>query len=113
MNFKFREPTKEEKWVTQYETLVNYVCEGYEEIIYEYTNDLSCRLFIQEAIEQKSERIQTMTDRIKRADKKFQSFLQKTNVCIHGNYPDRYFWFWSIPKNSKELTNEARLNHWI
>ncbi len=113
MNFKFREPTKEEKWVTDYETLVNYICEGYEEIIYEYTNDLACRLFIQEAIEKRSERILLLKDRIKRTDKKLQSVLQKTNTCIHGKYPQTYFWFWGIPKNSKELMNEAKLNNWI
>jgi len=50
-----REPTKVERLVRDYESLVDYICEGYEEIIYEYTNDLTCRLFIQKAIEQNSE----------------------------------------------------------
>lgn len=80
MNFKFREPVKEEKWVTEYETLVNYICEGYEEIIYEYTKDLACRSFIEEAIEQKNKNILSLKNRIKRADKKLQAVLQKTKV---------------------------------
>ncbi len=113
MNFKFREPVNEEKLVTDYETIVNYICEGYEEIIYEYTNDLACRLFIQEAIEQKSKNILPLENRIRSTDKRLKSVLQETNICIYGNYPKEYFWFWGIPKNSNELMNEAKLNHWI
>lgn len=113
MSFKFRELTKEEKWVTDYENLVNYICEGYEEVIYEYTNDLACRLFIQEAIEQESKSILSLLDRIRNTDKKLQAILQKTSMCIYGIYPKEYFWFWGIPRNSNELMNEAKLNHWI
>jgi len=109
----FREPGQEEKWVRDYETLVNYICNGYEEIIYEYLNDLSCRLFIQEAVEQNSENISFMEERIKSADEKLQSVLCKTKTCIFGNYPKNYFWFWGIPRNSVELMNEAKLNDWI
>ena len=93
-----------------YESLVNYICEGYEEIIYEYLNDLACRIFIQEAIEQKNENILFMKERIEQADEKLQSVLLKTKVCIFGKYPEKYFWFLGIPKNSKELINEAKLN---
>ena len=103
----------EEEWVRDYESLVNYICKGYEEIIYEYTNDLTCRLFIQEAIEQNNESILFMKDRIKIADEKLKSILQETKTCIHGDYPKTYFWFWGIPKNSDELMQEANLNHWI
>lgn len=109
----YREPTKEENKVREYESLVNYICEGYEEIIYEYLNDLSCRLFIQERIEQNDESILFMKERIKKADEKLQSILRQTKTCIYGNYPESYFWFWGIPRNSAELMNEAKLNHWI
>ena len=109
----YRELTKEEKWVSNYECLVNYICDGYEEIIYEYTNDLACRLFIQEAIEQNNESILFMKDRIKTADKKLKSILQETKTCIYSYYPKTYFWFWGVPKNSDELMSEANLNHWI
>ena len=109
----FRELTNEENWVREYEYLVNYICEGYKEIIYEYTNDLACRLFIQEAIEQNNEKVLSMEERIKKADEKFQSVLHKTKMCIHGNYPESYFWFWSIPKNSIELMNEAEIRNWL
>ena len=109
----YRELTREEKWVHNYESLVNYICAGYEEIIYEYLNDLACRLFIQEAIENKDENILLMEERIKKADEKLQSVLIKTKTCIYGDYPETYFWFWGIPKNSAELMNEAKLNSWI
>jgi hypothetical protein len=108
-----REPTKVERLVRDYESLVDYICEGYEEIIYEYTNDLTCRLFIQKDIEQNSESILLLKDRIKRADEKLKSVLCKTKICIHGNYTETYFWFWGVPRNSDELMNEAKLNHWI
>ncbi|MEP6903301.1 MAG: hypothetical protein ABJA66_16355 [Actinomycetota bacterium] len=109
----YREPTQEENWVRKYESLVNYICDGYEENIYEYTNDLACRLFIQEASKQNSESILFMNERVKKADEKLQSVLQETNTCIHGNYPKTYFWFWGVPENSDEFMNEAELNHWI
>ena len=109
----YRELTKEENWVRDYESLVNYICDGYEENIYEYTNDLACRLFIQEAIKQNSENILFMEERVKRADEKLQSVLCKTKTCIYGNYPETYFWFWGVPRNSNELMNEAKLNNWI
>ena len=54
-----------------------------------------------------------MSERIHEADKKLKSVLLETKECIHGKYPKRYFWFWGIPKNSKELTNEAQSNNWI
>ena len=47
----FRELNKQEKWLSQYEGLFNKIVSSYEEIIYEYTNDLSFRLFIQQRIE--------------------------------------------------------------
>ena len=109
----YREPTKEENWVREYESLVNYICEGYEEIIYEYTNDLACRLFIQKCIEQNNESVLYMKERISKADKKLQFILRKTKTSIYGNYPESYFWFWGVPQNSNELMNEAKLNGWI
>jgi hypothetical protein len=108
-----RNLTREEKWVSEYESLVNYICEGYEEIIYEYTNDLTCRLFIQQALEEKNKDILSMKERIERADKKLRTVLLETKECIYGKYPKNYFWFWGVPGNSEELTNEAKTNKWI
>ena len=108
-----RKLTKEEKWVSEYESLVTYVSKGYEQNVYEYTNDLSCRLFIQRAMEKKNKDILFMQKRIKTADKKLKSVLLETKECIHGDYPKEYFWFWGVPANSKELTNEAKSNKWI
>jgi len=102
-----------EKWVSQYESLVDYIYQGYEEIIYEYTNDLSCRLFIQEALDNNDSQVFSMIERIRAADEKLKSVLHPTKECIHGNFPKSYFWFWGIPKNSEELMNEARQNDWI
>lgn len=109
----YREPTKEERLVHEYERLVDYICDGYEEIIYEYTNDLTCRSFIEEALVKKCPNIIYLKKRIDQADKKFQAILLKTKVCIFGNYPKSYFWFWGIPKNSRELMDEARINKWL
>jgi hypothetical protein len=108
-----RELTREEKLVSQYESLVDYICDEYDENIYEYTNDLACRLFIEEAFEQKNESILFMKVRIERADEKLQTVLCKTKKCIYGDFPKTYFWFWGIPENSVELMNEATRNHWL
>ena len=104
---------KQERWVSQYEGLVTYICSGYEEIIYEYTNDLSCRLFIQEGIESVDKEILKMMPRIRKADSELKQILIPCNKPIHGNYPKNYFWFWGVPQNSIELMNEARTNQWI
>lgn len=109
----FRELTKEERWVSNYEYLVKYICEGYEEIIYEYTNDLTCRLLIQNAIEENNPAILSMLRRIEISDSKFKAILLSTKECIHGDYPKSYFWFWGIPRNSDELMLEAKLQEWI
>ncbi len=108
-----RSLTIEEKWISAYESLVQYICEGYEEIIYEYTNDLSCRLFIQRGLEEKNKNMLSMEDRVNTADEKLKSILLMTKKCIHGDFPIDYFWFWGVPSNSEELTKEARLNRWI
>ncbi len=113
MRLIHRNLNDEEKWVSEYESLVKYISEGYEEIIYEYTNDLSCRLFIQRAIENGNSEVLVMSKRVKRADIKLKQLLQKTKQCIHGDYPKSYFWFWGVPKYSEELMNEAKLNNWV
>jgi hypothetical protein len=109
----YREPSVEEMRVKNYESRVNYIYEGYEEIIYEYLNDLACRLFIEESIAQGNENILPLKPRIDKADERLKAILRKTNTCIYGNYPESYFWFWGIPQNSTELMNEARLSNWI
>ena len=109
----FRELNKQEKWVSQYESLVNYIVSGYEEIIYEYTNDLSCRLFIQQGIESSDGEILEMMSRIEKVDSKLKAVLFPCKESIHGNYPKSHFWFWGVPKNSIELMNEAKIRQWI
>jgi len=113
MVFQYRNLTKEERWVSRYEALVKTVVSGYEEMIYEYTNDLTCRLFIQEGMDQGNNKILLMMPRIKHADEQFKKLLQPTKDCIHGDYPKSFFWFWGIPKNSKELMKEAELCGWV
>ena len=95
----FRELNKQERWVAQYESLVTYIVSGYEEIIYEYTNDLSCRLFIQECIESSNSEVLKMIPRIEKADRELKAVLVSCNKSIHGNYPKNYFWFWGVPQN--------------
>jgi len=108
-----RNLNKEERWVSEYEALVKYIAEGYEEIIYEYTNDLACRTFIQKAIDKKNADILSMLPRIEKSDSLLKNILISTKECIHGNYPKSHFWFWGIPKNSVELMNEAELQKWL
>ena len=104
---------KQERWVNQYERLVSYVASGYEEIIYEYTNDLSCRLYIQQGMESADRKILAMMPRVKKADSDLKTYLVPCKRPIYGSYPKSYFWFWGVPKNSIELMNKAKTNHWI
>ncbi len=113
MDFMSMELTRKEKWVSEYELLVDHISEGYEDNIYEYTNDLTCRLFIQQALEKKDKELLPLAGRIEMADTKLRSVLLETKECIHGDYPKHYFWFWGIPRNSKELRDDAKSMGWI
>jgi len=97
--------TQAQRWVATYEGFVDdVVADGYDMCVYEYTNDLSCRLFIYD--NRSSVEIREMRQRIEVADQRFRDVLQETKKCIHGDYPKECFWFWSCPANSPELEQD-------
>lgn len=94
------------KWIAGYEFLADTLGDGYDMCIYEYTNDMSCRELLHRYADHPV--IRQYELRIKVADDKLSAVLQRTKRCIHGDYPESHFWYWTYPPNSPELENDLR-----
>lgn len=93
--------------IDAWDQFVNLYQNGYGMCVYEYTNDLACRLFIQDG--KNGLLYQKYLDRIENIDRKFKdTFLRTTKKCMYGNYSKEYFWFWMVPPNSDELEKDLR-----
>lgn len=108
MYWKPVKPVSFEHLVNRYEYLVAQVERGYGMCIYEYTNDLTCRIAIQERLETDSDIDESLLLRLDRADTKLKANLLSTSGSIYGSYPQSHFWFYGIPKNSPELVEDAK-----
>jgi hypothetical protein len=105
-NFIYRDLTNIERWVSDYESFVTEVADGYSMCIYEYTNDLGCRQLLEE--HRSESEIQSIWRRVAAADTSLRAILRPTKKCIHGNYPDSWFWYWGCPPNSPELEGDLK-----
>jgi len=106
INYTHREPSKYELWVIAYEEFVEELKEGYDMSIYEYTNDMSIRQFLEDNRKELKE--QVFWQRIELADIRLKEILKPTKCCIHGIYPIEYFWYWGYPPNSPELESDLK-----
>ncbi|PHS18991.1 MAG: hypothetical protein COA78_01100 [Blastopirellula sp.] len=98
--------TNWQKLVTDYEAFVEETMNGYDDCIYEYTNDLACRNKLEESKD--ISEVKELWLRVKQADIKLRDSLIPLNKCIYGDYPKTWFWYWGYPKNSPELENDIR-----
>ncbi len=105
-NFENRDLDEIELNLQKYETFVDGIKNGYRMDIYEYTNDLFCRNFLEE--NKHKQELVKIWSRVELADKIFKEYLVKTKECIDGNYSESYFWFWGYPKNSPELEGDLK-----
>jgi heterodisulfide reductase subunit B len=94
------------RWIAGYEALADSLMDGFDMCIYEYTSDMSCRELLHQYSDHPNVREYEM--RIAIADRKLKAILKPTNRCIHGDYPESHFWFWTYPPNSPELENDLR-----
>ncbi len=108
-----KEITNVEKLTTKYETVVKNICSGYSEDIFEYKNDLCCRQKLQNVFETSKEIEYKFVARVERADRELKNLLVKTSECIHGNYPENYFWLWGVPCNNENMVSLAKAKNWI
>lgn len=104
--FVMRDATRHEQLVSAYEGLVASLDDGYDMSVYEYTNDLSCRDFLEEAREEPG--VRELWSRVVAADERLRALLLPTLKCIHGRCPKEWFWYWGYPPNSPELENDLR-----
>ncbi|QDT99885.1 hypothetical protein [Gimesia aquarii] len=107
-NFKSRRPSKIEDRVSEYESLVDSLLDGYSMSIYEYINDLYCRQYLEEHKDDPD--VSGLWSRIERTDSRFLAILNSTKRCICGNYPQSYFWYWSYPSHSPVLEQDLKEN---
>ena len=108
MDWKPVKPDSLERLISKYEYLVAQAEQGYDMCIYEYTNDLACRIEIQERLEADSALDKTLLSRLERADTKLRAVLVPTNNSIYGDYLQSHFWFYGIPQDSPELMKDAK-----
>ena len=101
-NVKFEAP----RWIAAYESLADTLSDGFDKCIYEYTNDMTCRELLHQHFDHPI--VREYKTRIVIADRKLRAILIPTNRCIHGDYPESHFWFWSYPPNSPELEKDLR-----
>lgn len=94
------------RWVAGWEALAESLADGYDMCIYEYTNDMSCRELLHQFADHHV--VREYEDRIAIADRKLKSILKPTKCCIHGEYPESHFWFWTYPPSSPELESDLR-----
>lgn len=97
-----------QQMVDRYSSLVAEIAGGYSMCSAEYTNDLSCRIAIQEKLDAGFIPDQATAGRLREADARLQSLLVPTTGSIHGNYPKAYFWFYGVPHNAPEVLKDAR-----
>lgn len=107
-NFKSRHSSEIENRVSEYESLIDSLQDGYSMSIYEYTNDLYCRQYLEEHKDDPV--VSELWIRIERIDSRFLKMVNSTKRCIHGNYPQSYFWYWSYPINSPEIEQDLKEN---
>jgi hypothetical protein len=98
--------TEVEQQIACYEDVVSRAAGGYRMSVYEYTNDLACRQYIEERKERPE--LTKMWSRVEAADLKFKLTLLPTKCCIHGSYPKSCFWYWGYPPNSPELESDLK-----
>lgn len=92
----------------RYESLVEEVEGGYGMCLSEYTNDLYCRNFLQEKLDEGFVPDAASQEWLNQLDGRLRALLLPTIGSIHGNYPTAYFWFFGVPKNAQEVIEEAR-----
>ena len=102
-----------ERLLNKYERVVQNICVGYEDNIFEYKNDLCCRQKLQSFLETGTDINYEFIARVERADKELKRVLVKTKECIHGNYPETYFWLWGVPSNADDMISLAKSNNWL
>ncbi|MFL5579684.1 MAG: hypothetical protein ACJ8AO_04865 [Gemmatimonadaceae bacterium] len=94
-----------------YRDLVEDVEEGYGWNIYEYTNDLSCRLRLQQRLDAGGPAAcpaPELLEELTALDARLRAVLVPTRGSIHGRFPSHHFWFYGVPRNAPEVLEDAR-----
>ena len=104
--FTLRDPTRSEQMAAAWEAFVDGLVDGYSMGIYEYTNDLHCRVYLEE--HRTDEDVLAMWPRVENADERAKAILLPAKGCLHGDHPRSWFWYWTYPASSPELEADLR-----
>ena len=103
--------TRANEMLSAWESLVGDMASGYTMSVYEYSNDLYCREYLE--VNRYEESVAAIWSRVEKVDQIAQSFLLPTVGCFHGNHPRSWFWYWGVPGNSPELESDLRARNLI
>lgn len=92
--------------VESWKGLVDEIERGYDEMIYEYTNDLSVRELLQELIDAlPAGSVRSwVTREVEATDARYREATREVQEPIHGGR-DAEWWYWRVPN---VLTGELR-----
>ncbi len=94
--------------LNRYGSLVEEIEGGYGMCLSEYTNDLYCRSFLQEKLDEGFVPNAAFQEQLDQLDERLRALLIPTIGSIHGSYPPAYFWFLGVPGNAEEVIEEVR-----
>jgi hypothetical protein len=85
--------------VENWKELVDQVERGYDEMIYEYTNDLSVRGLLEELIDAlpPGSVRSWVTQEVEATDARYRAATREVNEPIHGG-GSAPWWYWGVPK---------------
>jgi hypothetical protein len=97
-----------------YEALVLHAEEGYDLTIYDYTNELGHRHILQDLLAAGVTPDAELLVRLEQLDERLRALLVPIPECIHGEYPQEYFWYHGLPRNATgALLEDARSMGWM
>ncbi|MCA8971819.1 MAG: hypothetical protein KDC95_18675 [Planctomycetes bacterium] len=105
---------KAEEQLAIYVKVVEEIDRGFERSIEEYSKCFVERDAIEDALAAGLDTDDEFLVRLYAADAKLRTLLRPTKHSIHGEQPERRFWWWGVPKrNAEALEEAARQTGWI
>lgn len=97
-----------------YVKTVEEIDRGFERSLEEYAQVFIVRDEIEDALAEGLDAPDDYLVALYAADAKLRTLLRPTKHSIHGDQPERRFWWWGVPKrNAEALEESARQAGWI
>lgn len=107
-------PQEAQDKLDAYVKTVEEIDKGFERSLEEYATVFIERDQIEDALAEGLDAQDEYLVALYAADAKLRTLLRPTKVSIHGEQPERRFWWWGVPKrNAEALEEAARGAGWI